>query len=320
MLDFAQFKDEFITCCRVALHSQANSIHAMGSDIEIREGTVCKPQIGKLTGLCFKRADAEGGPTIYAEDFYKLYKAGMPISKLSSDAVDAVRPYIDNVPVFGDDVLDLSAHPENLRVRMIGRIRNREALKNMPYLDLKCGLVLTADIWQGEYRTVVSNSMIESLGMDKEKLFELALANYSMKDAVLFRLEDILADDDDDDRENLIEAQSGNLMPDNEGLYLLSNKDSFWGAAALFYPGVMERVYGLMGGDFYVLPSSVHELLLLPVSSMDPQKLVDTIRSANRSVMKESEILADDLFICRSDGLDRYSYGGMISVHDKLPC
>lgn len=319
MLDFAQFKEEFITGCRDALHSQTNTIAGMGNDIEISEGTICKPQIGKLTGLCFKRPDAEGGPTIYAEDFYDLYKEGMSVAKLSSEAVNAVVPYIDHLPSFGEEVLDFVAHPENLRIRMISKMRNKDALKKFPYFDLGCGLVLTADIWQGEYRAPVTNSILGSAGVSSSKLFELALGNYSIKDAVLYRLEDVL-DESDDDRENLMESTYGKLLADEESLYLLSNRDAFWGAAAIFYPGVMEKVYGLMGGDFYVMPSSVHELLILPVSAVEAQKLVDTIRSANRSVLKETDILADDLYVCRADGLKRVSYGGVISAGNKMPC
>ena len=83
-------------------------------------------------------------------------------------------------------------------------------------------------------------------------------------------------------------------------------------AGALFYPGVINRIHELLGGDFYVLPSSVHELILIAVDDQDPQQLADLVRSANRSVVRHNEILANDLFICESGKLCRVSFGGVI--------
>ena len=65
-------------------------------------------------------------------------------------------------------------------------------------------------------------------------------------------------------------------------------------------------------GDFYVLPSSVHEFILIAVEDQDPQQLADLVRSANRSVVKDSEVLSDDLYICESGILNRVSFGGLI--------
>lgn len=81
-----------------------------------------------------------------------------------------------------------------------------------------------------------------------------------------------------------------------------------------------ERIHELLGGDFYVLPSSVHELILLKAEDQDPKQLADLVRSANRSVVKENEILADDLYVCESGRLCRVSYGGVIPACSDKVC
>ena len=98
------------------------------------------------------------------------------------------------------------------------------------------------------------------------------------------------------------------------------NTGIFWGAGTLFYPGMIDRLHELLGGDFYVLPSSVHELILIAVDDQDPQQLVDLVRSANRSVVKDNEILADDLYICESGELHRVSFGGVIPACGDVLC
>ena len=50
----------------------------------------------------------------------------------------------------------------------------------------------------------------------------------------------------------------------------------------------------------------------MAVEDQDPQQLADLVRSANREVVAENEILSDDLYICKSGKLCRVSYGGVI--------
>ena len=83
---------------------------------------------------------------------------------------------------------------------------------------------------------------------------------------------------------------------------------------------MIDRLHELLGGDFYVLPSSVHELILIAVDDQDPQQLVDLVRSANHSVVKDNEILADDLYICESGELHRVSFGGVIPACGDVLC
>ena len=83
---------------------------------------------------------------------------------------------------------------------------------------------------------------------------------------------------------------------------------------------MMDRLNDLMGGSFYVLPSSIHEVLLLPATEGDPQKLVDIIRSANRTVTDSDVFLADELFICESGRLRQVSYGGVVPSPGNFPC
>ena len=354
MLDFAQFKEEFITGCRNALYSDTGKYAVrvpgfgqfmgvdsvsfidddtgMGSDmastgkcnypvpeIEIIESSVYKPQTGRLTGLCFKKPDALGGPTIYAEDYYKLYKKGYPISKLSSEAIRIIRPFIDDLPQIPQTAFMVSEDPEHLSLRLLSKSRNRETLRRLPYFDLGCGLVLIADMNYGDLRAVVTNEMIGALDITQEELFRMIFQNLSIADASFSRLENLMADDYIM-KNGLLDSPPGTVLSETDTLYLLTNRDNYWGSAALFYPGVMAKIHELMDGDFYVLPSSVHELLILPVLGHDPEGLVYTIQSANRVALSEGDILSDDLYVCDSEALHRVSYGGFIPARGSMLC
>lgn len=301
MLSFTEFKNEFIKCCQ----SLVTAIASAGTykDVEIEERMVAKAQRGNLTGLIFKTPESVCAPTFYVEDYYEMYKDGRALEELSVTMVQEAYKYTYCPPEFPDIDPDNLAGLGDFGVRLLNKKTNREFLKNIPHI-CNSGLALIAEIKSGEFRAVITNDLLESLGMTHKELFDRALADSASNDrATLYRISDIICDRPDS-HENLLYA-SGIDLPLPASLYVLSNEESFWGAAALFYPGMLSKLSELMGGDFYVLPSSVHEVLLLPVTEGDPQQLTEIIRSANVTVVNTDDYLSDDLYLCESGKLRR---------------
>ena len=317
MLDFTEFKNEFINGCRDELAGVAR--FSPYSKIELEEHIITKAQRGELTGLIFKEPGTICAPTFYVEDFYDLYKEGRSLKDLSVTVVQDAYRYIHNPPDFPDIDHNVLSGQCIFGVRLLNKSGNRNYLRDVTFLDAGCGFALIAEIRSGDFRAVITNSLMDSLGMTKEDLFERALEDSSMNDrATLYDLADMLPAFPEGNI-NLLDSKAGTVLPP-VSLYVLSNESSFWGAAVLFYPGMMTRLNELMGGSFYVLPSSIHEVLLLPATEGDPQRLVDIIRSANRSVTDSDVFLADELFICESGRLKQVSYGGVVPSPGSFPC
>ena len=79
-------------------------------------------------------------------------------------------------------------------------------------------------------------------------------------------------------------------------MYVLTNSTGSLGASALFYPDVKEKAAELLGSDFYILPSSCHEVILVPDSTdIKAQDLCDMVKQANRSVVEDKDILSDNV-------------------------
>ena len=82
-------------------------------------------------------------------------------------------------------------------------------------------------------------------------------------------------------------------------MYVLSCIDARFGASVLLYPGVLAGISRKLEDDIYIIPSSVHELLILRASDVDdPQGLIDMIREVNRTEVSPGEILSDSLYAC----------------------
>lgn len=308
------FKEEFVMQCRNALCETGPE------DMKIEERKVNKAQRGELNGVIFMKEGLLCAPTFYIEDFYKAYKDGSSIADLSRDAIETAVRSMDMADLLAKDSLNMLENTDNLRVRMLSKSRNKDYLKDLPCRELGCGFVYIAEIGRGEYGAVITKDLLKDFRMSRNKLFNIAIRNTMEQfPAVLHDLgESIIGEPGD--CENLLDQPAGKVPAGAGPGFVLTNSRFFWGAGALFYPGMIDRIHELLGGDFYVLPSSIHELILIAVDDQDPQQLVDLVRSANHTVVKDSEILADELYICESGKLCRVSFGGVIPKCGDYVC
>ncbi|SFO41948.1 hypothetical protein SAMN05216515_1517 [Eubacterium pyruvativorans] len=82
-----------------------------------------------------------------------------------------------------------------------------------------------------------------------------------------------------------------------ETIYLISSRSRQFGAAAFFYPGVKEQAADILGEGYTVLPSSLHEVLLVPDSSQIPVRdLQNMVKETNRSQVEPKDILSDNIY------------------------
>lgn len=83
---------------------------------------------------------------------------------------------------------------------------------------------------------------------------------------------------------------------ESDGLYMITTRSMVNGAAALYYPGVKESIARLFEGGYYVLPSSIHDLMILPERcDVAPEKLRETVKDINGlpQCLKPDEVLSD---------------------------
>ena len=334
MLNMTEFKKEFIESCRKELRASGASCY------EIEERNVNKAQRGELNGLLFLRPGSICAPTLYVEDFYDMYRRGTSVKKLSRQAVRSVissRVEADLIEEYSSSK-GPCPFEGNLNARLISKRRNRKLLNTVPYRDLGCGLVLIADWVSREYRAIITNELLDQTGLTRDQLFSDALKSMSEREpAVLSRLSDAVMNmHEDTPCHNLLDypASGTSAGPKSHkpgqntaeswdtgsSALILTNSSMLWGAASLFYPGVTDKIHALINDDFYIIPSSVHELIIIAAKDADPNALTALLRSANREVVAESDILDDDLYICRDGQVSRVSYGGVIPLTGHPVC
>lgn len=83
------------------------------------------------------------------------------------------------------------------------------------------------------------------------------------------------------------------------GLYVLGREDGQFGAAVLGYPEELKKAAQSLGEGYYILPSSVHEVIILPdskASDIKPEELQQMVSEINQTQVQENERLSNSVY------------------------
>lgn len=170
---------------------------------------------------------------------------------------------------------------------------NRELLENVPHEirdDLALLYRVNVELSNGEKGSVlIHNAHLESWGIDENTLKEVAWNNmhdhYPPEFSTMSNVLRSVGYDEMSEATELLE------------MYVLSNKDKQYGAAYMFDTEVMSRIAEGVGGDIVVIPSSIHESILLKKQKdTDFDMLREMVKEVNRTQLHPTEILSDEVY------------------------
>ncbi len=244
--------------------------------------------------------------SFYLEELYRSYCRGIPMEVLSENIAETVREE-DKSPVQIQEFLSRSWVEENLFLRLVNLEKNLEQLEGAVYvrrLDLAAVFyVLTEQGEDGIKSFRLPKELWERMGLGSaEEYFAQILENTEqLFPAEVKRLEDSLAECIRKEGGKEPEWLRKELQEENEParslFYVLTNRQKINGAIALFYPGLLSRLEERFRGGFYLIPSSVHEILLLAESEeAEAEELNQMVREVNESHVIPEEILSDHVY------------------------
>ena len=230
------------------------------SGASVQLDTVVKNNDQKLTGLSIREKGSNTCPTLYLELFFKAYDvAGVPMEAILNRIADLRIKY--SVPNIDTEfVKDFSKARDRVIPRLINKDENAEHLAGRPYktiLDLAVTYNILLHVEGQVANIAVTNDLLEAWGTNTEELHELALHNMPKLLPSVFQGMSMKMN-------TLSKGQPPILAPSREIIFVLSNTEDWYGAAALLDETIMKKVVEQVGTAFYVLPSSVHEVILNP--------------------------------------------------------
>ncbi len=241
-----------------------------------------------LDGLTILKDGETITPTIYLEPFYKALENGVSVD----DVTDRILYIYFNARTYKEqfDITSLSdfGYAKNkLYVQLINRHLNKNLLRNIPHTmfldDFAVAVRCTVEASEENYASfMVHNSHLNIWQADSETVLSLAISNTLAKHNVdLMPLEQLI-------------RETGSIAPKEFPadcrIWFMSNQKRYFGAAAVLSDDVLKD-FADKHGSFYVIFSSVHEVLLMPSPNNSG---IDSLTRHNQDVnatLSEEEIL-----------------------------
>lgn len=264
--------------------------------------TAVKNNGNEKKGVMIERLGSNAAPTIYLEGFYVRFQRGEPFEKL----LEEIMSFYESVK--GQELWDYSRfdYYNEIRDKIVFKIihsgKNQELLRKVPcieVLDLSIVFYVLLEIENNGTASIqICDEHIKKWGIEKDDLFSTAIKNvkkllpaefFTMRHAIEEMLE--VADDETENLLQQIKKEKRDVM------YVLTNSIRSFGAACMLYPHVLEMIGDMLKEDFFILPSSVHEVIIVPESkSLDSKDMDEMVVEINETQVEPEEVLSDHAY------------------------
>lgn len=240
-------------------------------------------------GLIIMQNDVNIAPTIYLAPYYSQYKNGRRFSDILSDILEAYEKNRPTLSIDNSFFTDFSKIREHLVFKLVNYQLNETLLEDVPhfrFLDLAVifYFLLFAEP-TGNASILIHNKHLAYWDTTPEEIFSIAKENTPrLLPHELHRMSDILPG----------EAQE---MQNELSMYVLTTSNNLNGACCMLYPNVIKDFSARMDCDFYILPSSIHEIILLPTDDCDSiEQLSHMVNHINEIEVAEEDILSSHAY------------------------
>lgn len=249
------------------------------------------------TGITIRTTKSSISPVIYLDEMYTTYESNQNMEEIVTTVLDIYNKSIIENPVqVNPDMFRWEAAKENLFIKVVNYVANQKQLEGLVheiFLDLAIIPCVQVDMKDEALGSVTVNKILaDTWGISDEEIISAAKKNTPELFDVLMKplfemIKSLLSIDEKDELQDFQEP----------GIYVLTNKMNIHGAMFLGISEVLEEARRKLGVEsFYILPSSIHECLIVTEKNMDPKELRKMVRDVNNSHVQPDEVLSYSIY------------------------
>ncbi|MEY8237121.1 DUF5688 family protein [Lachnospiraceae bacterium 66-29] len=255
-----------------------------------------------LDGLTILEPGSNISPTIYLNFYFEKYQKGMNLSTIEQQILQYYHRHCPINHIDTSFFTDYNRVRSRIVYRLVHYEKNRELLKEIPhfpYLDL--AVIFYCLVAEEPYENasiLIYNHHLAYWKLQKETLRTLAQTNTplllpwrcdSLAELIMPAL-DVLPVKERPTQEALLDAET---IP----MYVLSNEQRYFGASCILYPNALKEISQKFADSLFILPSSIHEVIIIPASyTEDANELSEIVHDVNVSEVAQDEILSDSVY------------------------
>lgn len=293
-MDMETFCRELVDCLK----------EGMDGDVQISVHKTYKNNDICLHGILISYGNQQCVPSIYVDGYFQKYKMGMmSLGQIVCEVIKErdVLKYQRIAPL---EELTWETVKDKVFCRLVNLGRNKKKLADMPYMEyldlaVTCRWLHSADE-KGVASADVTYAEMEMFGVTKEELFAQARINTEKLFPVEFKSLLSMIEAIRGRKFSLKEAgikENMDMEADSRiDMYVLTNTTGINGAGVILYPNVLKRIAEQLNTDtLYLLPSSVHEFMVLPeCNSVEDMK--ELVAEANHCAVAGVDVLSDSVY------------------------
>lgn len=247
-------------------------------------------------GLLFQSPKTNVFPTIYLEPYYELYNEGCSLKNIVDKIWTSYQKDIPQGNIDMDFLLDFGKTKEHIIYMLINYEMNKNRLQDIPHIRFWDLVIVFCYVHSseelGDGTILISNHLLDIWNISVEGLAKIAKINTPKLFPPMFC-----------DLKKILENQIPYISCSDENLihfYFLSNEKKIHGASVIIYPDLLSSIGKMLQQNFYVIPSSIHECLILPMEDAQNRSgkdLHNIITEINQTAVNDDEILSNYPFL-----------------------
>lgn len=285
---------EFIEDVRKALYERMNNI------------TIIEEKMLKNNGLHYPSILIKEDGEKVAVNFYpyllfmQYARNEITISEVADKIIESYKREKRNFVLDIDALSDYEQIKYAIRGRLINTEQNRELLATLPHRDfLDLSIIYTLEVkpTKGDEtgNIKITNSLMNSWNVEEDTLYHQMLTNMEM-----------LEEGTVNSMASVVEELAGTepiLLPSYFPMYIISNQNKIHGAIEILNKELLKKASTMLGGDFYIIPSSLHECILLPThgNESDAVYFRSMLQEVNDLHVAKEEVLSYSLYLYRKE-------------------
>ncbi|MBR5637364.1 MAG: hypothetical protein IKW81_10595 [Pseudobutyrivibrio sp.] len=237
------------------------------------------------------------GVNLNLSEIYERYEKGYDYASILLDVTEKAKRALHDRPDFDlASLQDYDKMKEKLSMEVVSAERNAELLEKVPHKDLEdmaivYRFVLDTDV-EGRGSILITNQLLENYGITAEQLHQDAMEFAPvMRPAVIKTMTETLLE--------MLGPEAKDMVPyiPEDPIFVATVPDKVQGAGVIAYQDFMDKAAERVGGDFYILPSSIHEVLLVrDDGNFNIDTLKDMVHEANSTEVAPEDILTDSVY------------------------
>ena len=248
-----------------------------------------------LDGLTIMENDCNISPTLYLNYYYDSYSHGICFNDVYQSLLSDYHRHKPSQNIDPSFFTEFDNIRDKIAMKLIHYERNKELLEKVPhirFLDLAIVFycLIAMDFATGNATILIHHSHLKNWNITTTELFQIAKDNtQKILPEKLYDMNDVLYELS----RRLTHPNPTVSRPSPYPMFVLTNETNLFGAACLLYKDLLKHFSEKSQTDFYILPSSIHEVILVPTLENDCYgELSDMVREVNDSQLMDDEILS----------------------------